>query len=362
MRSLLLCLPILLILLSQPAAAQSEPLYRMRFLPANSTPYALGPLGEIVGQAATGRAFLWSDDSFGELDTPGSEAVATSISRNGLVAGGFLADDGLARPFLYRDGVGRALMLPGDAPGQAWGVNSAGALAGTYVGGTGDDRGFLLRGGSFTDLGDLGGGITRAAGINDAGMVVGHSWLTGLEGFHAFRWSEGKLSDLGTLGGPSSWASAVNAHGVVAGTSFTAAEIQHAFLWDGAMRDLGSLGGEFTEARALNDFGDVVGYSTLPDHIPGLSFSHAFLYRDGAMHDLNALVDRPGVWTILDAVGINAEREIAAYACTDIAFEDCRAVLLEPLPAIPEPPGWLLVSTALALLGAGKVSAASRCA
>lgn len=359
MRTLLL---FLLILLSQFAAAQSEPLYRMRFLPANSTPYALGTLGEIVGQSATGQAFVWSGDSFRELDAPGSEALAAAISRNGLVAGSFLAPDGMPRPFLYQDGAARALMLPGDAPGQAWGVNSAGAVAGTYLGAGGDDRAFLLRGAGFTDLGDLGGGITRAAGINDAGMVVGHSWLAGLEGFHAYSWKEGKLRDLGTLGGPSSWASAVNAHGVVAGTSFTAAEIQHAFLWDGTMRDLGSLGGEFTEARALNDFGDVVGYSTLPDHIPGLSFSHAFLYRDGAMHDLNALVDRPGVWTILDAVGINAEREIAAYACTDIAFEDCRAVLLEPLPAIPEPPGWLLVTTALALLGTRRVSAASRCA
>lgn len=359
MRTLLLCF---LIFLSQPALAQAQAVYRMRFLPEGTTPYAIGPRGEIVGQSPAGLAFIWSGDSLRELDTPGTGSLAAAISRNGLVAGSYLAPDGLPRAFLHEGGATRALVLPGDAAAQAWAVNSAGAVAGTYLGIKGDDRAFLLRGGAFTDLGDLGGGIARAAGVNDAGVVVGHSWLAGLEGFHAFAWKEGKLRDLGTLGGPSSWASAINGHGQIAGTSFTASEIQHAFLYDGAMRDLGSLGGDFTEARALNDFGDVVGYSTLPDHIPGLNFSHAFLYREGAMHDLNLLTERVGDWTILDAAGINAEREIAAYACTDIGFADCRAVLLEPLPAVPEPPGWLLVTTALALLGAGRVSAAYRCA
>ena len=62
--------------------------------------------------------------------------------------------------------------------------------------------------------------------------------------------------------------------------------------------------------------------------MPGASFSHAFLYRDGVMHDLNDLVAKRGIWTVLDAVGINDARQIAAHACT--VYGECRAVLLEP--------------------------------
>jgi len=137
------------------------------------------------------------------------------------------------------------------------------------------------------------------------------------------------MKDLGTLGGPSSSAAAINERGEVAGMSFVNADIQHAFLYrGGAMVDIGSLGGAYTEARALNNAGMVVGYSTRANDVPGESFSHAFLYRDGVMHDLNDLVAKRGIWTVLDAVGINDARQIAAYACTE--YGDCRAVLLEP--------------------------------
>lgn len=46
------------------------------------------------------------------------------------------------------------------------------------------------------------------------------------------------------------------------------------------------------------------------------------------MHDLNDQVARRGIWTVLDAVGINDSQQIAAYACTELG--DCRAVLLAP--------------------------------
>lgn len=104
-----------------------------------------------------------------------------------------------------------------------------------------------------------------------------------------------------------------------------------AFLWDGAASlDIGTLGGESGTALAISDNGFVTGSAARPD-----GSSHAFLYRDGVLRDLNLLVDRPGAWTVLDAVGINDGGQIAAYACT--AFGDCRAVRLDPIPVIPEP-------------------------
>ncbi|HBF51052.1 MAG TPA: hypothetical protein DDX04_12680, partial [Massilia sp.] len=60
------------------------------------------------------------------------------------------------------------------------------------------------------------------------------------------------------------------------------------------------------------------------DDVPGIDFSSAFVYRDGAMFDLNLIVERPGLWSILDAWGINDAGQIAATACTE--FGDCRAV------------------------------------
>lgn len=103
----------------------------------------------------------------------------------------------------------------------------------------------------------------------------------------------------------------------------------HAFMYNGgAMVDIGSFGGPYTEARALNNAGMVVGYSTRANDVPGQSFSHAFLYRDGMMVDLNDLVAKRGLWTVRDAVGINDAQQIAAHACTE--HGDCRAVLLEP--------------------------------
>jgi probable HAF family extracellular repeat protein len=168
------------------------------------------------------------------------------------------------------------------------------------------------------------------AAIDNAGRIAGQ--VAG----RAFVQDGGMVRDLGTLGGPASSAAAINDAGQIAGTSFVDGDVQHAFLYtDGVLQDIGSLGGAFTEARALNEAGQVVGYSTYADTEPGTGFSSAFVFRDGLMLDLNLVTERPGVWTILDAFGINDSGQIAAYACT--GFGDCRAVRLDPIPAVPEP-------------------------
>jgi probable HAF family extracellular repeat protein len=93
------------------------------------------------------------------------------------------------------------------------------------------------------------------------------------------------MIDLGTLGGDEAHARDINNLGQVVGESKTASGDWHAFLWDSAdgMRDLGTLGGASSWGYGINDLGQVVGYSEVD------AVFHAFLYSDGAMHDLGTL-------------------------------------------------------------------------
>jgi len=322
--------------------ARAQPAYALVFGPENSSPGGIDNNGRIVGQAG-GLAFVWDGGNIIELGTlGGAGSAAFGISNNGFVTGGSDRLDGSSHGFLY-DGVLNDIGQLGVASSGA-AVNSAGQVAGTWVDDAGENHAFLYSAGVARDIGNLGANSARALGINEAGDVVGSSFLTDFTAFQAFLYRDGAMRSLGTLGGPSSWAADINDNGQVAGTSYIDDETPHAFLYsDGVLNDIGSFGGGFTEARGLNNAGWVVGFSTYADDIPGIDFSSAFVYRDGTMFDLNAIVERPGVWSILDAYGINDVGQIAATACTQEG--DCRAVLLNPVPAVPEPqPGALLIA------------------
>jgi probable HAF family extracellular repeat protein len=99
----------------------------------------------------------------------------------------------------------------------------------------------------------------------------------------------------------------LNDAGDVAGES-TQASRRAIVLRDGVVTELGTLGGAFSTARGINNAGHVVGGS-LTD---GDRDHHAFLYVDGAMHDLNELIE-PG-WEIVHALSINDAGDILAIA------------------------------------------------
>lgn len=89
----------------------------------------------------------------------------------------------------------------------------------------------------------------------------------------------------------------------------------HPFLWTGetGMRDLGVLPGDLVGAGlGMNNLGEVVGPSI---SAPGAATGNptAFLWRNGAMTDLNTLVPADSPLYLLIAYGINDAGQIAGF-------------------------------------------------
>jgi probable HAF family extracellular repeat protein len=90
------------------------------------------------------------------------------------------------------------------------------------------------------------------------------------------------------------------------------------------MRDLGTLpGGAVASALSINSRGDIVGESEVTP-----VESHAFLYRDGAMLDLNNVIDSTQDWTLQIAWDISDNGLIVGWGTHN---GDARSFLLTPL-------------------------------
>jgi probable HAF family extracellular repeat protein len=185
-------------------------------------------------------------------------------------------------------------------------------------------------------------------GLNDAGQAVGISGTCantvlpgGTGGAHAVIWeSDGSVHDLGSFGGTANpavlaagnAAEAINNLGQVTGGSVlpeskSAACLGvppgspdpscfpfHPFLWtrEKGLQDLGLLPEDFVgSGLGINNRGEVVGASI---STPGLAMGspRAFLWRNGVMSDLNALVPDSPLY-LLTAFGINDFGQIAGF-------------------------------------------------
>ncbi len=164
-----------------------------------------------------------------------------------------------------------------------------------------------------------------ATAINDVGQVVGISGtcdvaVGAFTAKHALLWQNGTVINLGSLGG-AGWNTpmAINNHGDIVGFSDLSGDVSggqlnanfHAFLWTketGRMTDIGVLPGDnISEALDINDEGQVVGVS--------FPSTHAFIYENGVMRDLNSLIAHNSSLLLLAADGINDRGEITGQAC-----------------------------------------------
>ncbi len=198
--------------------------------------------------------------------------------------------------------------------GYGTAINNSGQLAGGYLNNSGQLRAFISTNGAASDLGTLGGTWSSAYALNSADQIAGTS-TTSAGAFHAFYDSSGGMVDLGTLGGTNSYGLAINSSGSVAGNASLSTGYSHAFEWNGSgMADLGTLGGNQSYAYGINASGNVVGYSWTTGNVA----THAFVYMNGAMLDLNSLLSPfDSGWTLTAAYAINGAGDILATGVLD---------------------------------------------
>ena len=340
----------------------------------NDRAWAVG--GSTLKGDQSGHGFLWRDGAMtdlGSLGGPNSVGLGVKDNR-GLVAGGaetaspdplaedFCGFDGffsipatglICRGFVWRDGVMTALPTLGGANSNALSVNNQGQAVGYAENSTVDpscvapqhlDYEAVVWGpgaGDIQTLPPLAGDKVSWAGANNAsGLVAGlsgpcappNSLGNGSVLAHAVIWEKGRATLLPTLGGTASLPSEINSRGQLAGLSLLPGDaVFHAVLGQkGVVTDRGVLPGDVTSfAAGLNDNGQAVGGSVARN----MSSSRPFLWRDGVMTDLSALI-RPGSTslTITFANDINSRGEILAEAF-DPSSGESRAVMLIPCNA-----------------------------
>lgn len=71
--------------------------------------------------------------------------------------------------------------------------------------------------------------------------------------------------------------------------------------------------------------------------------SGGFIWQNGALQDLNALIDPASGWIITGAAGINDGNQIAAYGCR---LGECQGLLLS-VQAVPEPETYAMLDAGL---------------
>jgi len=267
-----------------------------------------------------------------DLGGPQSEALAISDSMR--IVGWSDTPDERQRAILWQDGVVQDLgTLTGSGNSQAFDINEFDQVVGWSVSLGGAPHAFRVQIPSvLEDLGTLVVGTafeSAAFGINNSNQVVGRSDSSIsaaipnafiVDGFNP-------MANLGTFDhGDFSEARDINDASQIVGFASTLEGTDHAFRKDPGipMMDLGTLGGDNSRAFAVNSAGQVVGESEI---LSGSAETHAFLYEDGKILDLNGLIPDESGWELLGASDINKLGQIVGWGLVNGAIH---AFLLDP--------------------------------
>jgi probable HAF family extracellular repeat protein len=271
--------------------------------------------------------------------TIGTNSYAQGINNRGQVVGYWDAING-AHAFLYSAGNVTDLGLLGGSNNYALSINNSGQVVGFSETSNGAAA-FLFQDGTVTNLGILGGLSSYAFGINGRGQIVGHVVTAG--GAMAYLYNNGTTISLGTLGGSNSFAYGVNNALQVAGSSLETNNLStHAFIWqNGSIRDLNQLlpdnsVWELVGAHGINDYGNIAGLGLINEQ------AHAFLYyNSGWALDLGALRSETNSY----ALGLNNSNQVVGASSYKSGLH---AVLwqngtINDLNSLVVAPGWELM-------------------
>jgi probable HAF family extracellular repeat protein len=312
--------------------------------------YALGinNNGDIVGQASfagatSATAAIWSNGVVSNLGTlGGNTSSASDINDYGVVVGkSYTVANNLLQAFKWDSSNGmQALPTLSENGSGAAAINNAGQIVGSANNDLDQLRPVLWDSTGIHVQSALSG---VALGINKSGQIVGMTRNAGAD--HAMLWSNGEGQDLGTFGGSGgSTAKAINDNGQVSILTRFGTNTYNAIWSNGVLQDwLPDLGSGSADVSGMNNAGQLVGSMGM-----GGSSLHAILWQDGAIIDLNSLVEGTG-WTLLCATDINDKGQIVGYGTNGSGYS---AFLLTP-DATPTPiPATLpLFGSALAALG-----------
>lgn len=291
------------------------------------------------------KAFFWTQGNMQDIGCTFGSALAVNDTDH--VTGYCGPDDRHTIAFVWSPGLGINYIgtLPGDDISAGLGINSLGQVVGNSLDSSSAislHAFFWDPKNGFTSIGNLpGGSFSGADGINALGMVVGYANVDDFPHDHAWVWSKSTgIIDLGVLPSNSqnSFAQAINYGGVIVGEATVGKNSQNrAVQWkNGKIKNLGLLNNSiYSFATAINNSNVIVGESG-PAGKKGKDVSHAVIWRDGDLKDLNNLVCGTTNLVLLSARGINDSGQIGGYAAlaTDPATK--HGFLLNPVKTCPQ--------------------------
>lgn len=396
---------------SVPAGAQQ---YSVTEIPAPTVPvgiatappigYALNASGEVTGQFAAQpfyngvadgarHLFVYSHGTTVDLgaDDPaflcvsnGSGAIGLGINAQGDITGDLCAGTQNSIAFVKLNGAsGYGPFVPFDSVIQQTYPNLVASVGnsinvGDQVAGTLELPSSLVCGSAhpfiydqstgvlhdfFSSIQLAGGCSAYATAISDAGQVAGQFWNTQSLYTQAYVYNPatGITTPIPYLpGGILGEANAISSNGlVVTGYSQNSGAPQEGFVYTqgGVTTDIGNFGGvgapdTASVGNGVNSSGQVTGEAYTVNGGP-----HAFLYSNGAIHDLNTLIPAvsAATYTLTNGVAINDAGQILVLATKTATGQEVTLLLTPSAASVPNVVGDTQAAATSALTAAGFV-------